>query len=196
MINKKYLFLDDDYSDRHQVLFFEEYVNCIRDRNVIDIGCGVGNTSEYFEDWTGITSNKSEVEEGKRRCRNIYHIDAHRLSDRFVNRFTGAIMWDSLEHFVSPYIALSECRLAMKEGGLLLIFMPGRNWLNAHNHIHTMDYEQMKHLLKRTNWKVLESFQRNYPDTPQYAAYNKLDHSGMAIYLCEKDSYYVPKFPY
>lgn len=178
--------INNDFSDRREVLFFKDYYNRIKGK-ILDIGCGTGNASEWYDDYTGITTNPDEVAEGIRRNRNIVLCDAHQLNMVFrPSIFNGFIMWDTLEHFYSPYIALLEAKQVLKEGGKGLIFMPGQNWLTCHDHIHTMTKPQMLHLFNRTNFKVLEANLHNYPDGS--------DGCGMAVYVIQKDSTFKAEY--
>lgn len=179
-MKKEYMFLEDDYSDRPNVLFFEEHIHIFKKQDsILDIGCGIGNSSRFFPNWTGITVNKSEYAEGKRLNRNVHLCDVHDLSQLYGNLFDGIIMWDSLEHFVSPYIALSEARkITNKNSGQLLIFMPGENWMWHHNHIHVMYTQQVIHILARTGWCLQNIYIKKYSEERQIS----LNSDGMAVY--------------
>lgn len=179
---------NDEYSDRQEVLFFKEHVNFLDQCNkVIDLGCGTGNASVLLEgmgiEYLGISHNDAEVQEGKKRGRKMLHADMHDISRLLKGfKYDGAIMWDSLEHCIAPYIALRECYKVLNDNGKLLIFMPGRNWISEASHLHVMYPDQMQDLLYKagfySNW-----ISKKYP--PGMVADN-VDYTGMAVYECVK----------
>jgi ubiquinone/menaquinone biosynthesis C-methylase UbiE len=191
MINQKYQFLQDDYSNREDVLFMPEYIKKLQPQrgHLLDIGCGTGTSAKLWQGkWTGITGNLDEVREGTKKGLDILRRDAHNLSGIEDKIFDCFMMWDSLEHFVAPFIALSEAKRVLVNGGQGLIFMPGQNWLSHHNHIHVMTMPQMYQLLNRVGFKVLNAWSLFYPDNPD------LWCDGMAVYRVEKDNAFVPSY--
>lgn len=191
----KFPLLDNTFSDRRgEILFFNEHKDFLKDRTIIDIGCGTGNMADYYKDYVGLTNNINESTAGKKRGRKMIWGDAHELNDVIRAsqynkiKFDGFIMWDSLEHFVSPYIALCEARDLMPEGGRGLIFMPGQNWLSCRDHIHVMTVPQMEHLLNKVGGFDGIIHEKQY-DTNEYG-----DSTGMAVYELIKNSEHVSYF--
>lgn len=190
MINPKYKFLQDDFSNRDEVLFMDKYIKELQPQkgHLLDIGCGTGTSSKLWRgEWTGVTGNTEEVKVGAQKNLDISLRDAHDLGfdDKVFDCF---MMWDSLEHFVAPFIALSEAKRVLVNGGQGLIFMPGQNWLDHHNHIHVMTMPQMYQLFKRVGLKILNAWGLVYPHDPT------LWCEGMAVYRVEKDPEYKPSY--
>ena len=157
--------------------------------SILDIGCGTGNLQSHIRPcvrYTGVTSNELEAAEGIKRGRDIRHLDAHDLS-KISGSYNWFVMWDSLEHFYSPFIALLEAKKKIKTYGQGLIFMPGQNWLGCHDHIHTMTVPQMFHLFKRTGFKLIRCDERKYDNPNTYC-------EGMAVYIVENDPTYKPYY--
>jgi ubiquinone/menaquinone biosynthesis C-methylase UbiE len=183
----------DDYSHRPNILFQEEHLPYLDDcQNIIDLGCGDGFLVEKLrkagKHADGLTYNEQEVNFALTNrkipllCGDMQQIPANDgLYDAFV-------MWDSLEHCPSAYIALCEAKRVIKEGGKGLIFMPGLNWLDCHCHICVYTVNQMKQLFKQAGLKLVNVFEKTYPDNP--AKYCE----GMAIYEVVKDSTYKAVF--
>jgi ubiquinone/menaquinone biosynthesis C-methylase UbiE len=172
-----------NYSDRKEVLFFKDHYKYLSGA-VLDIGCGTGNAGNFYDNYIGITLNHKEIEN---RLHDVRYMNAENLEFPD-NTFDGFIMWDSLEHFLSPYVALMEAQRVLKEGGKGLIFMPGQNWLDCHEHLHVMTIPQMQQLLKRTFFELIEVIPKTYPDNPDRFC------EGMAIYYIRKNTDYIPKF--
>jgi ubiquinone/menaquinone biosynthesis C-methylase UbiE len=188
MIDNKYLFLQDDFSDRKHVLFFKTFIGMInRGGHILDIGCGTGNSAiHWLGNWTGITVNVDEIRHADPDL-DIKLMDVHQLGFED-ETFDSFMFWDSLEHCVSPYIALSEAKRVIKEGGMGLIFMPGQNWLDHHNHIHVMTVPQMSQLLRRVGLRILNIYELKYPEN------HDIYCEGMAVYIVGKDKEYKPTF--
>jgi len=175
-----------NYSDRREVLFFKDHYLYLTGK-VLDIGCGTGNAADFYNDYTGITLNRQEIDTGVTRGRNIKYMDAENLS-LDTSTFDGFIMWDSLEHFLSPYRALCEARRVLKPNGRGLIFMPGQNWVNCHEHLHVMTVPQMEQLLKRTFFRIASVYEKTYPNDPDKFC------EGMAVYEIINDIEYIPMY--
>jgi len=169
MINKKFMFRQDEFSNRSNVLFFDEEIGYLHEEGkTIDIGCGTGNSQPYFGNWTGLTFNKMEFDSAKQSFpnRDIVYGDAHNIS--FPNGiFDNFIFWDSLEHMVSPFIALIEAMRVCKPMAKGLIFMPGQNWLEHHDHIHVMNVPQMEQLFRKVGLRCVKSIRKKYPSNPE-----------------------------
>jgi len=186
----------DDYSDRPSILFQEEHLRYITDNcnTIIDLGCGNGTLvqklrNKYPEkNIDGLTYNKKEFFACKKN-RNINLMVGDMQDIKCIDElYDGFIMWDSLEHCQSAYIALCEAKRILIEGGRGLIFMPGQNWINCHCHITCYTVPQMEQLFKQSGFRLINTFEKKYPDD------NNRYCEGMAIYEIQKNSNYKPTF--
>lgn len=179
----------DDYSNRPEILFQEEhlgYLGCCN--KIVDLGCGTGQLVKKLNDKGyeayGITYNQKEVE--NRLHKNVMFGNMQEIP--LFSLYDGFIMWDSLEHCESAFIALCEANRILKDGGKGLIFMPGQNWLDCHCHICCYTVPQMEQLFRQAKLKLVNVWEKTYPHD------KTIKCEGMAIYEVMKDVSYVPKF--
>jgi ubiquinone/menaquinone biosynthesis C-methylase UbiE len=188
--NKYWNYEKDDYSDRPDILFQKEHVKYVSDcKSVIDLGCGNGQLVKKLNnkktECYGITYNPQEVENKLHKFVQLG--DMHDIPFEN-NRFEAFVMWDSLEHCQSAFIALCEAKRVLVDGGKGLIFMPGQNWLDCHCHITCYTIAQMKQLFRQSNFRLVSVYEKKYPDNP--TRYCK----GMAVYEVQKDDSYNAVF--
>jgi ubiquinone/menaquinone biosynthesis C-methylase UbiE len=180
---------NDDYSDRPQILFQEEHLGYLMScEKIIDLGCGTGQLVKKLNDkgietW-GLTYNQKEVDNKLHKNVEIGNMQWILYDDDY---FDGFVMWDSLEHCESAFIALCEAERILKNKGRGLIFMPGQNWLDCHCHICCYTVPQMLHLFKQAKLRLVNVYEKTYEDKNIYC-------EGMAIYEVMKDMSYIPKF--
>ena len=159
----------DEFSDRTHPDFLEEYIPYISDHcnTIIDLGCGTGHLVKRLSDkglvCDGITYNKNEVEESVHK--RVIYADMHKIPYKDYC-FDGFVMWDSLEHCTSPYVALCEAKRVLKKFGRGLIFMPGQNWLDCKYHICCYTVPQMIQLLKQAGLKCVTCYVKAYRNEP------------------------------
>lgn len=178
----------DEYSDRPGVLFLPDHLPWLKDcRRIIDLGCGVGNLVKRLRDEgreaEGVTYQAREVETGRQKHGiELTLADMHDLP--FPDgSFDGMVMWDSLEHCVSPYVALCEAKRVIRPGGRGLIFVPGPDWQDCKYHLLVPTRLQMVHLLKQAGWKLEQLVDKSTPAQP-----------GMYVYEVSHDPDYRPGF--
>jgi ubiquinone/menaquinone biosynthesis C-methylase UbiE len=70
--------------------------------------------------------------------------------------FDGIVLWDSLEHAQSPFIALCEARRVVKPKGCGTVFIPGKFWWDCEYHIICPNILQMTHLTNISGWHPYE----------------------------------------
>lgn len=180
----------DDYSDRPKILFQEEHIDYLKDcKRIIDLGCGTGQLVKKLKAnhnvVYGLTYNTLEVENAL--TSGLAYGDMHNIP--FPNGFfDGFVMWDTLEHCQSAYIALCEAKRVLIDGGKGLIFMPGQNWLDCHCHICCYTVPQMKQLFKQSGFRLENVYEKKYPNMPN------VECDGMAVYEVINDRNYKPEF--
>lgn len=129
--------------------------NCKR---VLDIGCGVAHGVKYLRDRGidahGITADGDEIKQSKDRLGvDITQGDMHELP--FPDgSFDGAYFWDSLEHAVSPVIALWEAWRILVPGGRLIVEMDDENGIMEPSHYYVPNVDQMKELFIHSKFKI------------------------------------------
>ena len=151
---------------------------------VIDLGCGTGVVLDYYlnkrkyagyekrKNIYGITINQKEKDiafqkYGDSVCERIMTGDVHDLYMLKDKEFDGAIMWEILEHTLSPIIALWECNRVLKDNGKLVLMIPNKIYTDFPWHVYTSNYEQTKSLLKKAGF-VIEDFKDLTGDSGRY----------------------------
>jgi SAM-dependent methyltransferase len=130
-------------------------------KRLLDIGCGVGDLVFAWRKGgamaEGITYLPDEVAFAKQQLgMDITLGDMHDIP--FPNaHFDTIVMWDSLEHAQSAYIALCEARRVTAPQGRGLIFVPGHIWEHEPYHILLPTMAQMSQLLWLSGWTLYRS---------------------------------------
>jgi SAM-dependent methyltransferase len=131
-------------------------------RVILDIGCGTGVAiNELYnqgKDVSGITINEVEkkkaIEKYGEWIGGLIAIgDVHELpwaSDLF----DGVIMWEILEHTISPLIALWEANRVLKMGGKLVLMIPHECYIGIPDHTIVTNHAQTKALLNKAGFSV------------------------------------------
>lgn len=96
----------------------------------MDVGCGLGWLSDYFDNYTGIDSSKLVVLDVREKKRNVILSDAE---DKFIfanESFSLVIAMNILEHLDDPLNVVLESYRVLKEGGKIFIFTPdNQKWV-------------------------------------------------------------------
>lgn len=174
---------NDEYSDRPEIFLLGKYTEWIlKGERLLDLGCGTGNFVTWLRDRgkhaEGVTYQLEEILFGQQKnCLPegvLHHADLHKLPFEDAS-FDTLIIWDALEHCVSPLVALCEARRVVTEGGRCICFIPGKNWWNCKYHILCPTIAQMIHLCWHAGWEF--EIIHDYSKAPEHGQ----EH--MAVYL-------------
>lgn len=160
-MNKYWNYTKDEFSNRSIdkiPYFLDEGYNYIKQcKKILDIGCGIGNVVEFLNNnnhkAVGLTYNEDEYNEAKRLNRNVVLEDMNNIK-KLKPGFNAVIIWDVLEHSISPLITLLESYKMLTNNGLCLIYIPPEEWIETKYHIIVPNNRQMFHLISLTKYKI------------------------------------------
>lgn len=142
--------------------------------SVIDIGCGLGDFLAYRPGTVGIDINEKNVEHCVQRGLEAYVIQGNRFPFPDTS-FDGALLDNVLEHLDNPTPLLSETRRVLKNGGTLLIGVPGQRGFSFDpDHkvyydrgrlleaVRPFGFREIRHFYAPFRWSCLELRLRQY----------------------------------
>jgi len=155
---------NDEVSGRGEpdkILYLPEHLHWLDDHcyRILDIGCGNGFMVDYWikkdKDAYGVTYQAEEILNARNsNLTTVAWGDAHKLPYPD-STFDGILMWDVLEHCLSPFIVLAEAHAVTRANGHGLIFIPqGLEWELCKYHILCPSTLQMQHLCALTGWEL------------------------------------------
>lgn len=102
------------------------------DRQVLDVGCGLGVYVQRFRDFTphafGIDVDQERVTEGARMLPNLQVAASENLPFPD-NSFDVIVLNEVIEHVVDDARTIAECVRVLRPGGRVVIFAPNRQYL-------------------------------------------------------------------
>ncbi len=167
----------EEVSDRDTetlVGWLENYPYIADCHKILDIGCGIGNTVKWLlergHNAFGITYQRAEVfsvflSGSVALANSVFYGDMHDISFANKDCFDAFIMWDSLEHAISPLAALLEAKRVLRPRGRGLIFIPGQKWIETPYHIIVPTVRQMRHLLDLAGLDIVDVVTTGEGDT-------------------------------
>jgi SAM-dependent methyltransferase len=97
---------------------------------VLDIGCGTAWIAEHFDDYTGLDSSRSAVDEARRLGRNAI---LHSVDEPLPfpdGTFDAVVLKDLLEHVADPVAVVSEALRVLRPGGRAFASSPdAQRWV-------------------------------------------------------------------
>ena len=152
---------NDEASNRDEIFLLGMHKDWLLDAGdrYLDLGCGTGNLVRWLRNngkhAEGVSYQIEEIMFGKKWHRFpdgvLHHADIHSLPFEDAS-FDTIIIWDTLEHCVSPLIVLCEARRVAGDNGKCLCFIPGENWWGCRYHILCPTIKQMQHLCWHAGW--------------------------------------------
>lgn len=159
-LTKYWSWKQDELSDegRTDILFQDHFLSVLDNRHdILDAGCGVGHLVRKLQaqgkNAVGLTYNPDEVTYAKEKFGTDLTLgDLH--DPPFPDQsFDAVVCWDALEHCIAPYHVLNEFKRVLRPNGVLLLFMPGQNWLHCKYHILCLTIQQMLHLFDLAGYR-------------------------------------------
>ncbi len=143
-------------------------VLALRDKKVLDLGCGYGEYMQLFgKGSVGITTTPHEVEYGKARGIDIRTGNVERIDELGLPQDFDAIWANNLfEHLLSPHAFLLKLKTVAKPGARLILGVPvipriaslmhvGKfRGALAHAHVNFFTRESLRLTVERAGWKV------------------------------------------
>lgn len=141
----------------------------LRNRSVVDIGCGHGHYLKHFgKGSVGITTAESEVQYGKDNNLNIIFGNAEYL-DEYVGDKKFSAFWANnlFEHLLSPHAFLMKLKNSAKSPATLILGVPVipkivslvhiKQWrgMLASNHINFFTADSLRLTVERAGWTVI-----------------------------------------
>ena len=146
----------------HKII--EESIPIPPEGNILVIGTGGGEEMEKFQElspdsWvTGITLSPKEHEHCIKKKLDVKIADMHKLPYKY-ETFDILFTSNTLEHSISPFIAMCEMNRVLKMGGYALIIIPSVwRWGDINGHISCMTSEQMVFLARKCGFTTLDSW--------------------------------------
>lgn len=108
---------------------FQRAGEMVKDGQVLDVGCGIGNFSKYAKNYKGIELNSDAVAQARKLGRNVVLED---LADQPTNAFQVVTYFQVLEHVPDPYEFLAQGVRCVAPGGLLIVTVPNMGGVMGH----------------------------------------------------------------
>jgi len=131
-------------------------INC---RNVLDVGCGVGFTQDFFNvygaEYLGLCLGDHDYEEA-RKLRNSVVIGDFNFIDQPDEYFDVVFSRHSLEHSPFPILTLMEWHRVSSAWLCLVVPRPEYVQWTGRNHVSVANREQVMFWLDRAGWKIIK----------------------------------------
>jgi SAM-dependent methyltransferase len=124
----------------------------------LDIGCGIGDMLAFRPGTVGVDVNQRTVEYCCQRG-----LDAHLMQPDVLpfadSTFDSVLLDNVLEHIAEPAPLLDEVRRVLRQGGRLLVGVPGiRGWNSDSDHKVYYDEQTLRSRIETSGFGHLETF--------------------------------------
>ena len=141
----------------------------VRDRDILDVGCGVGYGSQWLaksgaKSVLGIDIAHDAIEHAKK---NYFHPSvSFKIQDaaamHFAVEFDVVTCFELIEHIGEQRTVLDAIKKALRPDGKLIISTPRpMDDKRTHFHVHELEYEELKRMLAERFASVESFFERN-----------------------------------
>ncbi|MBI4646081.1 MAG: class I SAM-dependent methyltransferase [Bacteroidia bacterium] len=149
--------------------------------NILEIGCGIGNISNYFIS-NGYKIAVSDISENYCRilkekysgcsnlleviCMDIVHKSIKQKYQKYLQKFDTVFLLNILEHVEDDKYAVANCRHLLKDNGILIILVPAYNFLYNRfdyglGHYRRYSKKMLNDILRQNGIAVINSFYFN-----------------------------------
>jgi len=142
--------------------------------SILDIGCYKGAFIDEARRWGFKVTGVEPSAEGREYLSTL-GLNAFSQLEEVNEKFSGIVMWHSLEHITEPLEYLKRLKSYLKDGGYLFIRVPaydsvwskllGKNWVwfQPHNHYFHYSTNSMKKLIYNAEYQLI-SLIKQYPN--------------------------------
>jgi len=121
---------------------------------VLDVGCGIGEFLQLYQNTYGIETNKYIINHCRKNGLRVYYGSALNIPFK-ENTFDGVFCSNVLEHLEKPEKAISEMKRVLKKRGILLIIVPTKKgYKKDPTHVKYWDEKNLINLLKKFNFRI------------------------------------------
>lgn len=117
-----------EWDVKHRLEICEKFV-CLRDKTILDVGCGDGKYSRRIKDFSskivGLDIEGEAVTLAKRFCSDVVLGDAQYLPFGD-SSFDIVLLADIIEHVGDDSAVVRETFRCLKRGGVMIVFAPNR----------------------------------------------------------------------
>lgn len=152
------------------LMTFGHYLSHVpKDVSFLDVGCNGGwllnelKNSGYMNG-QGISISKDDVKKCTERNVKVTLMDMNRITFPD-NAFDVVWARHSLEHSITPLVALNHFKRIVKKEGLIVLVLPAYNEisLNARSHVFVLNEKQWEKLFRLLNLRLISFLhQQNY----------------------------------
>jgi 2-polyprenyl-3-methyl-5-hydroxy-6-metoxy-1,4-benzoquinol methylase len=153
--------LQEYYDDEYRLGFFNLIMSYLEsekisfnDKDVIDVGCGVGflllaiKEKFHTRSLTGSDFSQNAIDFSKKKFPGI-NFFRQDLNDPIPGNYDIILCTEVLEHLEKPYLAIKNMLNALRPGGTMIITVPNGRYDSLNEHINFWSPESWRFFLER-----------------------------------------------
>jgi SAM-dependent methyltransferase len=163
---------EDYYNARTELALIDYFKDIDLDKKLLDYGCGMGANTSMFKNSICYDISKATID----FCKSKGRIGTNNINDIKDKSMDLVFCCSALEHCKNPFIELVRMNNKLKQGGMLILSIPYREYYNKefkagrvkNAHLYAWDYFHIANLLDLAGFEVINWKVKNR------AGYNKL----------------------